>query len=219
MSDEPMEQTRSEQPEVDVDIPRAIMESAKRLLTEKGWEGLTVSAISKDAAVYRAAISYHYGSKEGLVAALLDHIIVHTAQTLMHRVPDASSEERVKRTVSALDMLGGTDAQMAFFDAFTHLLRDPSFSPRLKQLYREVIALSAESLGDGAYQDLEPFAAMVVAFTDGLIIQQLIEPERDFEPMIDAFVALFTPAVEAIIRGHEASAIGDGGTTIEGALT
>jgi AcrR family transcriptional regulator len=182
------------------DVAECILESARRILSERGWEGLTISAVSEDAGVYRAAINYHFGSKEGLVAALLDRIIVQTAHNIMHRIPDVSSEERVLRTIAALDMLGGRDAQVDFFEAFAHLLRDQRLSERLVRLYRDVIALSAITLGadTSTVKAMEPYAVMTVAFTDGLIIQQLVEPDRDFYPVVQAFIDAVTPAVEAV---------------------
>jgi len=183
------------------DVAERILESARRILSERGWEGLTISAVSEDAGVYRAAINYHFGSKEGLVAALLDRIIVQTAHNVMHRIPDVSSEERVLRTIAALDMLGGRDAQVDFFEAFAHLLRDERLSERLVKLYRDVNALSAITLGADAstVKEMEPYAVMTVAFTDGLIIQQLVEPTRDFYPIVQAFMDAITPAVDAIV--------------------
>lgn len=193
------------------EVAARILDSARRILTEKGWEGLTVSAISEDAGVYRAAINYHFGSKDGLVAALLDAIVVETAHHVMHLWPNISSEERVLRTVAALDMLGGRDGQVAFFEGFTHLLRNEELKPRLEHLYRDVISLAALSLGadESNAQALEPYAAMIVAFTDGLIIQQLVESDRDFYPMLKAFLDLVRPAIDRVLDADEAREVVD----------
>lgn len=184
------------------EVADKILESARRILVERGWEGLTVSAISEDAGVYRAAINYHYGGKEGLAAALLDRIIVNVARGIMRYAPDQSPNERVMRTIAALDMLGGRDAQVTFFEGFTHLLRNPELKPRLQSLYRDIIGLAVDQLGGeeaATCKALQPYASMIVAFTDGLIIQQLVEPERDFYPMVQAFVELYRPVVEKVL--------------------
>lgn len=200
------------QSSVPANVAEKILASARRILAERGWEGLTVSAVSEDAGVYRAAINYHFGSKEGLVAALLDRIIVDTAHHVMRFIPNVSTDERVLRTIAALDMLGGRDAQVDFFEGFTHLLRHPELKPRLQRLYRDVISLAVVSLGgdERSARALEPYAAMIVAFTDGLIIQQLVEPDRDFYPMLTAFMELFRPAVDHVLDGTKAAAIAAG---------
>jgi len=193
-------------------VAEQILASARRILAERGWEGLTVSAVSEDAGVYRAAINYHFGSKEGLVAALLDRIIVDTAHHVMRFIPNVPTDERVLRTIAALDMLGGRDAQVDFFEGFTHLLRHPELRLRLQRLYRDVISLAVVSLGGDEHsaRALERYAAMIVAFTDGLIIQQLVEPDRDFYPMLTAFMELFRPAVDRVLDATRTIAIAAG---------
>ena len=50
-----------------------ILEVAERLFSEKGFDGTSVRDIAGQAGVNLAMISYYFGSKEKLMAALIDH--------------------------------------------------------------------------------------------------------------------------------------------------
>jgi len=50
-----------------------ILEVAERLFSEKGFDGTSVRGIAGQAGVNLAMISYYFGSKEKLMAALIDH--------------------------------------------------------------------------------------------------------------------------------------------------
>ncbi len=171
---------------------------------EHGWKGLTISAICREAGVYRAAINYHFGGKEGLAAVLLERLVHDAAFGMMTTVRGLlPSDLRVRETVRGFDMLGGVDLQVAFFEAFTHLLRDPELRKHLEHLYQDANTIAAVAMSGGdpdRVGDLYRYAVMVVAFADGLIIQQLISPERDFEPTIEAFSAMLTPTIDALVN-------------------
>jgi AcrR family transcriptional regulator len=53
-----------------------ILDSAERLFAERGFEAVSLRQITRDADVNIAAIHYHYGSRERLLRAVLDRVIV-----------------------------------------------------------------------------------------------------------------------------------------------
>ena len=55
-----------------MDKKEQILEAAKELMSEKGFDGTTVRDISKKADVNVAMISYYFGSKEKLFAAMIE---------------------------------------------------------------------------------------------------------------------------------------------------
>lgn len=52
----------------------AILEAAQSVLQQKGFASLSTRKVAVDAGVPLSQIHYHFGSKEGLVLALLDHL-------------------------------------------------------------------------------------------------------------------------------------------------
>jgi AcrR family transcriptional regulator len=199
--------------EPEAEVARRILEASRRLLADKGWSGLTVSAICREAGVYRAAISYHFGSKEGLAGVLIESLVHEAAYRMMtnvRRIPP--SEDRIRETAKGFDMLGGRDLQVAFFEAFSHLFRDPRLRVHLERLYEDADSIAAVAMSGGKpdrVPDLYPYAVMLVAFVDGIIIQQLASPEKDFEPIIEAFSSMLTPVVAALVNGEGSAEPGD----------
>lgn len=57
------------------DTKERILDAAQRLFADKGFNGASLRAVTREAEVNLAAIHYHFGSKEGLVRALLDRVL------------------------------------------------------------------------------------------------------------------------------------------------
>ena len=62
---------------------RRILDAAIRVLDQHGFAGLTFERIAREAGENGALIRYHFGSKAGLVSALIDTVIYGEAQQLM----------------------------------------------------------------------------------------------------------------------------------------
>ena len=51
-----------------------LLEAAKRVLLSEGYSGLATRAIASAANTQMSQIRYHFGSKEGIVLALFEHM-------------------------------------------------------------------------------------------------------------------------------------------------
>lgn len=67
------------QPAEDGTKARIIQASCELLMSDKGFAGFTVEAVAKQANVARATVYYQFGSKSGLLDAVLDDIAVRAA--------------------------------------------------------------------------------------------------------------------------------------------
>ena len=74
---------------------KKILAAARRILTERGYQGLTLQAISAEAGVNKAGVWYYFGGKEQLVLALLEEIAV------TDRTTSAPGRRRTRRSTSA----------------------------------------------------------------------------------------------------------------------
>jgi AcrR family transcriptional regulator len=190
----------------EAETARRILEGARRVLATKGWKELTVSAICSESGVYRAAVNYHFGNKDGLITALIDEVLHENAQLVASHVQGLPfGNQRVRETVRGFGMLGGTDAQLAFFEVFTHLLRDDEGRARLQRFYEDMLAIIGVALVGGNAGALRAsgmweHAALALAVADGLVIQQLIGPLADFRKVMDIFASLATPALQDLMR-------------------
>lgn len=71
----------------------ALIETAVRLVSEKGIEALSLSEVAREAGVNRTTIYYHFHSREALVAAVREWSSQQLAAAF---APTGSSEERTR---------------------------------------------------------------------------------------------------------------------------
>ncbi len=184
-----------------------ILAAALKILTEQGYQSMTLQAISAEAHVNKAGVWYYFGGKQHLVSALLEEIVISQSRVFGRTVPDdASLEERV-------DLFVGSAAQVSErvgrFSAFYALLpeasRDPGLHEHLKAIYqswydwaRDVFAplLPGPAAADGRAATLGQFASVLL---DGLFLQMVIAaPGFDLEAALaDARAALLHLAASA----------------------
>ena len=91
----------------------ALLEAATRVFGRDGFHAATTQAIAREAGANQALISYHFGGKEGLYAAVMDHIV----EAIGARIGPVAVEVDAQR--HALDMVAraaGTYSPADYFD-------------------------------------------------------------------------------------------------------
>lgn len=144
---------------------RAILEAAKRLFAENGFDAVSMHDIANQAGVSKANIFHHYGSKEALYLAVMRDVCGKTAELLQGFVADS-----------------GTFAERVHHFAQAHLrhLLDNAGVSRL--VLREIIAGDAQrgqELVEQVFGD--NFSRLVEIFRAG---QQRGEVRSDADPAV-----------------------------------
>ena len=81
---------------------RALIEAATALFAERGYDGTSVRAIGARAGVSRGSIFWHFGSKEGLLWAVVERAFEQwETEVLVPDVGDATGIEAVRRALAA----------------------------------------------------------------------------------------------------------------------
>lgn len=89
----------------DGDLTRArILESAGQLAAECGYANMTSKQVCERAHVNMAAVNYHFGSREGLYAAVLAeaHDRLFTLERLRQILAEGTAREKLSRTLDEL---------------------------------------------------------------------------------------------------------------------
>ena len=87
-----------------------ILEAATEVLKSEGYAGTTLSKIAAWAGESKALIAYHFGSKDGLVAAVGSELAQLVTQRVLAQIEDARSvEEIVRGVVLATERLADED--------------------------------------------------------------------------------------------------------------
>jgi AcrR family transcriptional regulator len=79
-----------------------LIQIAETLFAEHGYEAVSVRQLAKEAGVNLAMISYYFGSKEGLFAALLEYKIPRTREKL--EALDAITEDPWEKIMHTVDL-------------------------------------------------------------------------------------------------------------------
>jgi AcrR family transcriptional regulator len=180
-----------------------ILEAAKRVLAREGFRGLTFETIAKEAGENPALIRYHFGSKAGLLAALVDSVLYQEATELIERLTPVPAGDRRREALLSLHegLPEDVDAYRNFFELIPHIVRDDELRPHLRGLFDWYRKLDAWALKDAGDKEppahIAPMALLTVAIADGIALQKLADPGLDFEPAFALWRRLVLGYVES----------------------
>ncbi|HEX6995127.1 MAG TPA: CerR family C-terminal domain-containing protein [Gammaproteobacteria bacterium] len=119
----------------------ALIDAATRVFGRDGFHAATTKVIAREAGANPALISYHFGGKEGLYVAVVEHII----ETMAARIgPIAVEVEAERRALEGAARGSGLAAPAAYFelllrivDRFVDVLTAEESAPWAKIIVRE----------------------------------------------------------------------------------
>lgn len=162
---------------------RRILVAAQDILTERGYAELTMTAISQVSGVNRALVSYYFGGKAGLLAALVESLFLNPEVGYVEEI--RSTRQGVERAGALLDWQRRVSANdrtnRMLYELLPHALREPEVRARFAQEYQTYRRVDADCLGAAprelGEQELEALAAVSIAVVEGLGIQRALDPE------------------------------------------
>jgi AcrR family transcriptional regulator len=180
-----------------------ILEAAKRVLARDGFRGLTFETIAREAGENPALIRYHFGSKAGLLTALVDAVMYQESVELIEQLTAVppGDERRAQLLRLHQGLPEDRDAYRMFFELIPHILRDEELQPHLRDLfewYRRLDAWALKEPGDREpAAHIAPMALLTVAIADGVALQKLADPDLDVGPAFDLWRRLVLGYVES----------------------
>jgi len=191
------------------DLPptaRRLLAAAQEILAERGYSELTMTAISQVSGVNRALVSYYFGGKAGLLAALVDTLFQDPEVGLVEEIRTTDEPERADRFLDWQRRVSRAErTNRMLYELLPHALRDPEVRTRFAEEYRTYRAVDAELLGAAprelSEQELEALAAVSIAVVEGLGIQRALDPDgfdheaawRAWRAVVGAYLALPGP--------------------------
>lgn len=186
-----------------VERRRAIVEAAMELFGERGFRGTGIAAVAERAGLTPSGVLHHFGTKEGLLQAVVEERDARAGEPLMAtlgertldairrgyvelaRTIEADRELAALHTVLLAENLGAADPLHAFFTRRARVLR------------RTTSRMLAEARDAGEVRsDVDPdaVAAEIVAFMEGAQLTWLGDPERI------SLVALYESYVDGLVE-------------------
>jgi AcrR family transcriptional regulator len=183
----------------------ALLAATRECLADRGETGTTSRAIAARAGANLAAITYHFGSKDALVAeAMLSSVRGWLEPVLTVLRSDEEPAARTVRAVGALQasLADARDALPLHLHALTAAPRSPALRAGLDELLAEVHGLLAgqiaEQVASGflpAWVDPGAMAHLLVAMADGIALHAVLQPDAvDPQALVAQALALLLAA-------------------------
>jgi AcrR family transcriptional regulator len=160
-----------------------ILEAAKKILSERGYTKLTLQAVEEESGEYRALVAYYFGSKQGLVDAIIDSLMDAEDEALRERLEGIEEpQERVRTLIDEQRQISADwRGFRAFYELLPHIMRDDRLREDLAADYAKSRELDRQTLAagrSGAGEDLDQLAALSVAIVEGLAVQFAADQEH-----------------------------------------
>lgn len=158
-----------------------VLEAGLQVLKEDGYAGLTTSKVAARSGQNKALIGYHFGSKDGLVAAVAREVSAAITEELLEAIGEPRTVEGVARgVVDGVARIMARDEGLArlYFDLASHSIVEPevrTIIAEMKQGYRDVLRSLLARVKDGPRKssDAEAAAVYLIACLEGLALEQL----------------------------------------------
>ena len=173
------------------------------VLKSEGYAGLTTAKVAARSGQNKALISYHFGSKQGLVAAVGHELSESITEELLGGLDDRTHVEGIVRgAVAGLGRLMDRDERLArlYFDLTAVSVVEPDVRKVMSEMkdgWRTLLAGLLGGAADGPTpKEAESGAVFVLAGLDGLALERLSTGET---PALKAAQEMFVKAAAAAL--------------------
>lgn len=174
------------------------------VLKADGYAGMTTAKVATRSGQNKALIAYHFGSKQGLVAAVSREVSDSITDEMLRDLEgSATVEALIGGLLEGLWRVMDRDARLArlYFDLAAVSVVEPdvrSVMREMKDSWRTVLARLLVEADDGpAPKSSEACAVYLIASLEGLMLERL---DRGETPALDAALGLFVGAATAAVR-------------------
>jgi AcrR family transcriptional regulator len=153
----------------------AIAEAVERALAEHGYERLTTAKIAAEYGKSEAGLYYYYDTKDGMIAAFLEHTAGQFGEELA--ALDPGSPEATLRLACERLFLSPGDEDAGLHVAIMELLSHAPYNDTLREPLLSLESATLEALADivragvedGTFREVDPraTAAFLLAAADG----------------------------------------------------
>ena len=171
-----------------------ILEAGLEVLKQEGYAGLTTAKVAARSGENKALIGYHFGSKQGLVAAVGREVAESiTAEVLGGLETKETVEDVVRGLMDGLWRILDRDERLArlYFDLAAVSVVEPevrSVMQDMKAFWRQVVG--------GLLNGSEAASVYVIAGIEGLALERL---DRGETPALRKARELFVSSASAVL--------------------
>jgi AcrR family transcriptional regulator len=201
----------TESGEPDEQIPpktrERLVEAARVCVRDAGLAGATSREITRVAGANLAAITYHFGSKDALVAAaLFDELERRVGPALRALDRPGAPTERMLTAIQELaaEFERSRDDALVLLEVLLLATRDGRYRSEARRVYQglhdRLAVLIGELQGDGAIPSWvapDAMASLILAVANGIVLQTQLDPAgADHTAMAAQFGGLLLEAAQ-----------------------
>jgi AcrR family transcriptional regulator len=191
-----------------------LIQAAAELLVERGYEGMTLAAIGQRAGYSYGLVTQRFGSKEGLLWALVESMVIDWTG---REAQAAHTDVWVRRMLAIVEGLRASaqrdpvSLRALWIVMFSAIKPGSGLNERVRDLHRNQRAGTARAIANEQEMgrlvpELDPSAtaAVVVGALRGLAYQWLLDPDFDYDGALAALehvIRLLSVNQQQVIRG------------------
>ena len=190
------------------EVRQRLLEAATSVFAHRGYAEATLDEVAAEAGFSKGAVYSNFASKEEVFYALLREHVGERVERVRRAV---ASAETLQEAGAAAGRAGGeaveeeADWHLLFLEFVTRAARQPELREELRRQrvkLREQIAEQARerltALGIEPPMPVEQLANVMLALSNGLAIEQLVEPEGVDDDLFEQTVELMTVGLQHI---------------------
>lgn len=176
-----------------------ILDATERLMATRGYAATSISDIRKACGLPPSSIYWHFGSKEGVLAAVMER----GADRFFAAIPTSEDAESQLAVLSTLQSQH-PDFLRLFYMLSLERSDDPSVATVIRRVrdtaitrFRDAITqlLPTDTPRSKAQRVVTELTALAVALSDGVFFADHLEPDTD----VDRMYRLLSAAITALI--------------------
>lgn len=156
----------------------ALLNAAVRVVARGGLRKLTYRAVAEEAGVTHGLVVHHFGSRDALIEAALEHAVRTSASTSSL---EPGTGNIADFAAGLADMVTREPAMQTFqYELMLESRRRPELLPQIRALYDEYFEATERELSRSLPEGTSPaLTRLVFAALEGLVLHQLILDEPD----------------------------------------
>lgn len=193
-----------------------LIDAAIDLIAERGYVGMSVDAVCRRAGIVKSGLYWNFGSKEGLLAAVVDRVATEWIEDIRRSVyQQGDALERLDRTLSEMHRMM-RERPESLRVLLVVLLERSSVDPSTREVLERFFVSARETMAQGiidtlgpcmAKRDVELVAELWLAMFEGLFLRHLIV---DDEEQTNHVLSGMREAVQLLVKNRLPAEFQDG---------
>ncbi len=158
---------------------RLLVETAKKMIVEKGYSWLSIERLTSECGVSKTAVRYYFSDKAGLLVAVIESVVHDQVTRVRDDLAASAGRERLHGFLAAKQAVSeNADLFRIWIELLPEISRDAELSRRATELYEWLIDAYAEFFGlDAGDEAARGLAQLILGAVDGLGLQHLVNPD------------------------------------------